>query len=83
MVPTNFALITINNIKTINKNSVTWLINYFLPLKQMLYIYYPIEFKNNQAKIVALIDFNNNINGIIIAYVAKLGLKIRFINIMA
>lgn len=43
------------------------------PLKRILYIYYPLWFNKNQAKIQALL---NSRNVMTIAYAAKLGLKV-------
>lgn len=50
--------------------------NFAFPLKRMPYINYPVQFKKDQAKIQALIDFGNEINTIISIYAFKLGFKV-------
>lgn len=52
-----------------------------LLLKQISYIYYAIQFNENQAKIQALLDFDSKVNTIIVIYVAKLDFKIQPTNI--
>lgn len=52
-----------------------------LLLKNMLYIYYSFRFKKSQVKIYALINSDNKMNDIVIAYMAKLGLKIQLIDV--
>lgn len=47
-----------------------------LPLECVPCIYYPLRFKKDQAKIKALLDFGNEVNGIAPAYAAKLDLKV-------
>lgn len=54
-----------------------------LPLKHMLYIYYSIYFKKNQAEIQALINFENKVNTMTPVYASKLGLKVLPTNIRA
>lgn len=51
--------------------------------ERLSYIYQPVQFKKNQIKIWALIDFRNDINAITFIYVSKLGLKICFIDVRA
>lgn len=51
------------------------------PLKRVLYIYHPLYFKKDEAKIKALIDSNKEVNIMILAYVAKLGLKVKLIDV--
>lgn len=51
--------------------------HYFpLLLKCILYIYLSIQFKINQAKVQALLNFGSKINIITLAYAASLYLKI-------
>lgn len=52
-------------------------------LKCILYIYYMVCLKKNQAKIQILIDFKNNIHIINPAYTLKINLKIWSTNIKA
>lgn len=54
-----------------------------LPLERILYIYYPIRFKKDEAKIHALLDSNNEIIAMTLDYADRLGLKIRSTNIRA
>lgn len=58
------------------------LFNTFL-LKCILYIYYPLQFKKNQTNIQALINSGSEVNAIILAYTARLDLKIWLISIGA
>lgn len=51
-----------------------------LLLKYLLFIYYLILFKKNQAKIYTFLDFGRKINIIILASVSKLGFKVQPIN---
>lgn len=58
--------------------------DHFTPsLKHILCIYYPVWFKKNQAKIRALLDFADEVNAIVPAYMAKLSLKVWLINVGA
>lgn len=57
--------------------------NILLLLKQVLYIYYLMQFKNNQVKIQALINSGNKINAITKFYTAKLSFKVQLTNISA
>lgn len=58
--------------------------DHFTPLlKHILYIHYPVWFKKNQAKIMALLDSADEINAIVLAYAAKLSLKVWLINVGA
>ena len=53
-------------------------------LDQSLYIHYPMQLrKNKKATIQALIDFGSKVNAMILAYVAKLGLKVCSTNVGA
>lgn len=52
-----------------------------LSLQSVLWIYYLVWFKKNQAKIQALIDFDSEINVITPAYIIKLGFKIYITNV--
>lgn len=46
----------------------------FTPLlKRIPCIYYPLRFKKNQAEIQSLIDSNNKVNTMILAYIKRLG----------
>lgn len=56
-------------------------ITVFLLLKHILCIYYLLEFKKDQAKILALINFGIEVNVITLAYTTNLGLKAWPINI--
>lgn len=49
----------------------------------MPYTHYPIQFKKNKAKVQALLNSSIKVNAMILAYTAKLGLKIWLINIRA
>lgn len=48
----------------------------FLLLERISYIYYLMQFKKNQVKIQALLNFGNEINTIISIYIVKQGLKV-------
>lgn len=50
-------------------------------LKYMLCIYYLIWFKKDQAKVQSLLDSYNEVNAMILAYAAKLELKVQPTNI--
>lgn len=50
--------------------------NITLLLKCILYIYYLMQFKKNQAQIKTLIDFGNKVNVMAPAYTAKQDFKI-------
>lgn len=54
-----------------------------LPLKCILYIYHLMQFKNNQAKVQALLNSSSKINVMTLVYIAKLNLKVQPINIIA
>lgn len=89
-VLTTFLLITIANIKAILivyaidefaaiysfKALASVINNLALLFKRILYIYYPMHFKKNQAKIQVLLYFGNKINVITLAYIVKLSLKV-------
>lgn len=47
-----------------------------LPLKHISCIYHPACFKKNQAKVHALIDFDDEVNVITLLYAARLSFKI-------
>lgn len=51
--------------------------NSTLPLKHMLYIYYPVHFKKDQAKVRAQLDSNSKVNIITPAYTVRIGFKDR------
>lgn len=53
------------------------------PLECILYIYYPIRFKKDEAKVQALLDSNSEIIAMTLGYAARLGLKIRSTNVRA
>lgn len=79
---------TIANIKTnsqvpisVSKALAFMINNFALLLKYILYIYYLMRFKKDQAKIQTLIDSSYEVNAMIPAYTAKLGLKIQSTNI--
>lgn len=44
-------------------------------LEYILYIHYPIQFKKDQVKTQALIDSDNKVNTITLAYTQKLGFQ--------
>lgn len=50
--------------------------NMLPPLNHVPYIYYPLWFKKNQAKIYTLLDFGSKVNAMPPAYATQLGLKI-------
>lgn len=50
--------------------------SFFLLLEHLLYIYHPVHFKKDQAKIQVLFNFNSKINTITLVYAAKLWLKV-------
>lgn len=52
-------------------------------LKCILWIYYLVYFKKNQAKIKVLLDFSNEINTITLVYISKQDFKIQSTNIKA
>lgn len=47
-----------------------------LLFKCVLCIYHLVRFKKNQAKVRALLDSNSELNIIIIAYIAEVGLNV-------
>lgn len=47
-----------------------------LLLKRVLCIYYPMQFKKNQAKIQTLLDSGSEVNAITPAYIIKLSFTI-------
>lgn len=51
--------------------------------KCVLYIYYPIQFKEKQAKLKALLDSSNEVNTLISACATSLGLKFCPTNVKA
>lgn len=52
-----------------------------LSLEYVLCIYHLVWFKKDQVKVQALIDSNNEINAMTLAYAAKLGFKICLSNV--
>lgn len=50
--------------------------NFALPLKRIPYIHHPIWFKKDKAKVKIVLNSNNEVNTIILVYMAKLGLNI-------
>lgn len=72
-----FTLMTPADIKT-KTVALAFVIKCFAPfLDHVLYIYhYQIWFKNNQAKVQVFLDFDSEVNSIILAYMAKIDLKI-------
>lgn len=48
-----------------------------------MYIYYLLWFKRDQAKVQALLNFNNNVNAMSPVYIARLSLKIQPTDIRA
>lgn len=50
--------------------------NSVLPFERMPYIHYQVRFKKNQAKVLALLDSDSEVNVITLAYAAKLGFNI-------
>lgn len=57
--------------------------NSTLPLKCILCIHHQINFKKDQTKIRALLDFDNKVNIITLAYIAKPSFQIQSTNIKA
>lgn len=55
-------------------NLVTLALNSISLLKRLLYIYYLVQFKKNQIKIWALLDFRSKINVMLLVYIPKLDL---------
>lgn len=55
--------------------------NFALSLKCIPYIHHPLQFKKDQIEIQALLDSGIKVNTMTLAYVAKLGLKVRLTNI--
>lgn len=49
--------------------------------KRILYIYYPLQFKRDLAKIQALLDSNSKVNAKTPIYMAKLGLTVKITNL--
>lgn len=54
-----------------------------LPLERIPCIHYPLCFKKDHAKIQALINSSSKVNAMAPAYMAKLGPKVRSINVEA
>lgn len=52
-------------------------------LKYILYIYYSLDFKKNQANNQALLDINSKINATTVAYMVSISLKVRSISVRA
>lgn len=52
-------------------------------VKKILYIPYPLYFYKDTAEIKALFNSGNKVNAMIPAYIAKIGPKVCFINIVA
>lgn len=55
--------------------------NFLLLFKYILYIYYQVYFIKDQAKFQALLNIKIEINAMILAYISKLGFKIRVMNV--
>lgn len=55
--------------------------NTLRPLKIVLYIHHPLHLQKNLYKNRALINLDNKVNIMILAYTAKLGFKLQKINI--
>lgn len=55
--------------------------NFTLLLERVLCIHYLMRFKKDQAKVQVLINSDNKVNVMILAYTAKLGFKARSSNI--
>ena len=55
----------------------------YVPLEQVLCIYYLLRFQKDIISIRALIDQDNKINAITLAYATKIGFKVCHINIEA
>lgn len=55
--------------------TLVFIINTFLLLKYILYIYYLLKFKKNQLKNKILLDFKSEINIMTLFYIVKLGFK--------
>lgn len=51
--------------------------------EQVSYIYHSVQFKKNQAKVQALLNFDNEVNIMILAYITRLGFKVRLTNVRA
>lgn len=48
-----------------------------IPLfKHISYVHHLVQFKKNQVKVQALIDFDNEVNVMTLAYTSKLGFKL-------
>lgn len=54
-----------------------------LSVKQMIYIYYPLYFQENQSNIKASINSYSEVNAMAPSYTAKLGLKVWLIDVRA
>ena len=50
---------------------------------RVLYIYYPVQFQENQGQVRALLDSGSEVNAMSPAYAEKLGLKTRKTNVGA
>lgn len=48
-----------------------------LVLERVLYIHYPLRFCNDIIEVKTLLNYDNNVNAIMLAYSAKIGLKVR------
>lgn len=57
--------------------------NFILLFKPILNIHYSIKLKKNQAKVYTLLDFTIKVTVIILIYAAKLGVKVKSIDIKA
>lgn len=54
-----------------------------LPLKCMSYINYLMRFEKHQVKVKALLDYDNEVNTMILIYTTRLGLKVWSTNMKA
>lgn len=54
-----------------------------LLIEHVAYIYDSVRFKKNRAKVQALPDSDNEVQTMLLAYVAKLGLKVQLTNVRA
>lgn len=52
-------------------------------LERVMYIHYPFYFQKDTIEIKVLIDFNNKVNTITLAYILKLGLQVCYTNVRA
>lgn len=77
----DFVIDSIIKRPSIGFEVLTFIVKVFLLLEHIIYIYYLILFKNDQAKVYALSNFDNEINIINSTYIAKLGFKVQPTNV--